>query len=248
MKIDLHALRTELLEEELLLLGKKKIKRFSSSGISGHSKSGRTQTKLNGHGGMSLGPLRRDRRAVQVLAFTSFDSKNYDCLQPPVRKVLTFMLYRLTVNVRHASSEPPAKAPLLTKNDVNACEVRPPPAVHDCHGRRSRQETRRCRSPVTKKHRRCSRRKSSINIAARSCQAGGSGEGAWSRRVALHKACMGVQVRTGTGIHWDAHQTFFFVRKSREGESKQIFQEYGFKKTSKITDDPLTKPKNMVPS
>ena len=54
---------------------------------------------------------------------------------------------------------------LLTEIDVNACEVRPPPAVHDCHGRRSRQKTRRCRSSVTIKHRRCSRRKSSINIA-----------------------------------------------------------------------------------
>ena len=53
----------ELLEEELLLLGKKKLKRFASSGISDHSKSGRTQTKLNARGGMSLGPLRRDRRS-----------------------------------------------------------------------------------------------------------------------------------------------------------------------------------------
>ena len=104
----LHALRTELLEEELLLLGKKKIKRFASSGISGHSKSGRTQTKMNRRGGMSLGPLRRDRRAVRVFAFTSCNSKNYDCLQPPVRKVLAFMLCRLT-DVRHAPSEPPAK-------------------------------------------------------------------------------------------------------------------------------------------
>ena len=72
-----------------------------------------------------------------------------------------------------------------------------------------------------------------------SCQAGGSGEGEWSRRVALHKACMGVQVHTGSRIHWDVHQTFF-VRKSGGGggESKQILREYGFKKTSKIRDDP----------
>ena len=49
------------------------------------------------------------------------------------------MLCRLT-DVRHAPSEPPAKEPLLTEIDVNACEVRPPPAVHDCHGRRSRQK------------------------------------------------------------------------------------------------------------
>ena len=88
-----------------------KIKRFASSGISGHSKSGRTQTKLNGRGGMSFRPLRRDRRAVRVFAFTSCDSKNYDCLQPPVRKVLAFMLCRLT-DVRHAPSEPPAKRTL----------------------------------------------------------------------------------------------------------------------------------------
>ena len=35
----------------------------------------------------------------------------------------------------------------------------------------------------------------------------------------------------------------FFVRKPGEGggESKQIFREYGFKKTSKITDDPLSR-------
>ena len=32
------------------------------------------------------------------------------------------------------------KEPLLTEIDVNACEVRPPPAVHDCHGRRSRKK------------------------------------------------------------------------------------------------------------
>ena len=62
----LHALRTELLEEELLLLGKKKIKWFASSGISIHSESGRTQTKLNGCGGMSYGPLRRDRPGVRL--------------------------------------------------------------------------------------------------------------------------------------------------------------------------------------
>ena len=36
------------------------------------------------------------------------------------------------------------------------------------------------------------------HCAVRSCQAGGSGEGEWSRRVALHEACMGVQVHTGT--------------------------------------------------
>ena len=34
------------------------------------------------------------------------------------------------------------KEPLLTEIDVvNACEVRPPPAVHDCHGRRFQTQT-----------------------------------------------------------------------------------------------------------
>ena len=52
--------------------------------------------------------------------------------------------------------------------------------------------------------------------AVRSCQAGGSGEGQWSRRVVLHEVCMGVQVHTGTRVHWGAHQTFF-VRKPGGG-------------------------------
>ena len=93
-----------------VLLRKENIKRFASSGIGGHSKSRRTQTKLNG--GMSLGPLRRDIRAVRVFAFTSCDSKSYDCFQPPVRKVLAFMLCRLAY-VRHAPSEQPAKRTLV---------------------------------------------------------------------------------------------------------------------------------------
>ena len=47
---------------------------------------GRRRSCCDGQGGMSFGPLWRDRRAVRVFAFTSCDSKNYDCLQPPVRK------------------------------------------------------------------------------------------------------------------------------------------------------------------
>ena len=89
---------------------------------------------------------------------------------------------------------------------------------------------------------RCSRRKSSINIAqwgvVRLVEMVKGTE--WSRRVALHKACMGVLVlvHTGTRIHWDAHQTFFCTKVRGRGESKQILREYGFKRTSKITDDP----------
>ena len=68
--------------------------------------------------------------------------------------------------------------------------------------------------------------------AVRSCQAGGSGEGEWSRLVALHEACMGVQVHTGTRIHWDAHQTFLYESQGEGGGgvSKQILRENGFKK------------------
>ena len=132
------------------------------------------------------------------------------------------------------------KEPLLTEIDVNVCEVRPPPAMHDCHGRRSRQKTRRCRSSVTKKHRRYSRRKSSINIV----QWGVVRlvvvvKGEWSRRVALHEACMGVQVHTGTRIHWDAHQTFF-VRKSGEGGGgpSKFFGNTDLKKLRKLRTTP----------
>ena len=67
--------------------------------------------------------------------------------------------------------------------------------------------------------------------AVRSCQAGGSGEGEWSRRVALHEACVGVQVQTGIRIHWDAHQTFFCSKvrgRGGGGESEQILRKYGF--------------------
>ena len=139
------------------------------SGISGHSKSGKTQTKLNGRGGMSFRPLRRDRRAVRVFAFTSCDSKNYDCLH----QFGKFSHSCCVAVTRQASRQ--RKEPLLTEIDVNAREVRPPPAVHDCHGRRSRQKTRRCRSSVSKKHRK--EKELDKHSAVRSCQAGGSGEG-----------------------------------------------------------------------
>ena len=58
------------------------------------------------------------------------------------------------------------KEPLLTEIDVNACEVRPPPAVISlCMTVMDGVPDKKTRrSSVTKKHRRCSRRKSSINI------------------------------------------------------------------------------------
>ena len=174
-----------------------------------------------------------------MFAFTSCDSKNYDCLQTPVRKVLAFILCRLT-DVRHAPSEPPAKRTLADgdrrERVRSAAAARRDPAVHDGHGRRSRQK------------------KSSLSIisyekasqvfeekelsAVRSCQAGGSGKGSgvddW---LCMNGGCSStylVHVYIGMPIK------LFFVRNSGGGgESKQILREYGFKKTSKITDDPL---------
>ena len=133
------------------------------------------------------------------------------------------------------------KEPLLTEIDVNACEVRPPPAVHDYHGQRVPDK----KLVVVDHHEKASQvfeeKELDKHSAVRSCQAGGSGEREWSRRVALPEAGMGVQVHTRTCIHWDAHQTFFGTKvrgRGGGGESKQILREYGFKKTSKITDDP----------
>ena len=191
---------------------------------------------------MSFGPLpsRRDRRAVRVFAFTSCDSKNYDCLQPQFGKFSHSRCVDSETSVTRQASRQ-RKEPLLTEIDVNACDsVRPPPAVHDYHGRRSRQKTRRCRSSVTKKHRRCSRRKSSINIA----QWGvvrlvvvvkGSGVDDWLC-MKLLRVFKYILVHTYIGVPIK----LFFVRKTGGGgESKQILWEYGFKKTSKITDDPI---------
>ena len=132
------------------------------------------------------------------------------------------------------------KEPLLTEIDVNTREVRPPPAVHDCHGRRSRQKTRRCRSSVTKKHRRCSRRKSSINIAQYVVVrlvvvVKGSGVDEWPcmKLVWMFKYIL-VHVYIGIPIK------LFFVRKSGGGGSPyKLFGNMDSKNPSKITDDPL---------
>ena len=222
-------------KRSFLLLGQKKVKRFASSGISGHSKSGRTQTKLNGRGEMSFGPLRRDRRAVRVFAFTSCDSKNYDCLQPTVWKVLAFMLCRLTP-VRQTPSEPPAKR-TLADGDRREC-VRSAAAAPCAWLSWTTFSTKNSSLSIIS-YEKASQvfegKELDKHGAVRSCQAGSSGEGEWSRRMALHKACMGVQVHTGSRIHWGAHQTFFCT-KVRGSPSKF----FGNKKTSKITDDPLS--------
>ena len=131
------------------------------------------------------------------------------------------------------------KEPLLTEIDVNASEVRPPPVAHDCHGRRSRKKTRRCRSPVTKKQV-FEEKELDKHSAVRNCQAGGSGEGEWSQRVALHEACMRVQVHTGTRIYWDAHQTFFCtkVRGGGGGSPSKFFESTDLKKNRKLRTTP----------
>ena len=214
-----------------------KMKRFASSGVSGHSKSGRTQTKLNGRGGMSFGPLRRDRRAVRVFTFTSCD-----CLQPPVRKVLAFMLCWLT-DVRHSPSEPPAKR-TLTDGDRRE-RVQSAIATRCAWLLWTAFPTKNSSLSIIsyeKASQVFEEKELDKHSAVRSCQAGGGGEGEWSRRVALHEACMGVHVLcTGTRIHWDANQTFFCTKVRGRGESNQILREYGFKKNFENYGRPLTR-------
>ena len=101
---------------------------------------------------------------------------------------------------------------------MNACEVRPPPAVRDCRGRRSRQKNSSLSIISYEKASQVFEEKElDKHSAVRSCQAGGSDQGEWSRRVALHKGCMVVQVHTGTRIHRDAHQTFFCTKGRGRG-------------------------------
>ena len=217
MKIDLHALRTELLEEELLLLGKKKLKgspvvvSVATAKVEGRRRSwtGAEECPLDPFDATDepsgCSPSQAAIWRTMIVFNHQFGRFSHSC---------TCSVDSQTSVTRQASRL--RKEPLLTEIHVNASEVRPPPAVHRLSWGRYRQKTCRCRSSVTKKHRRCSRRKSSINIA----QWGVVRPVVvveWSRRVALHKACMGVQVlvHTGTRIHWDAHQTFFFLHESQ---------------------------------
>ena len=139
--------------------------RFASSGISGHSKSGRTQTKLNRHGGISFGPLRRNRRAVRVFAFTSCDSKNYDCLQTTSSessRIHVGSTHRCPSCAKRAASE---KNPCWRRSTWTRAKCGGRPLCMTVMDGVPDKKTRRCWSSVTKRHRRCSRRKSSINIA-----------------------------------------------------------------------------------
>ena len=168
-----------------------KIKRFASSGISGHNRSGRTQTKLNGRRGMSFGPLRRDRRALRVFAFTSCDSKNYDCLQDSTTRSKSSRIHVVSTHRR------PSRAKRAT-SEKNPCWRRSTWTRAKC-GRRPLcmtvmdgvQDKNLSLSIISyEKHRRCSRRNSSRNM---------------------------VQVHTGTRIHWDANQTFFGTKLRGRG-------------------------------
>ena len=204
---------------------------------------------MNGRGpdGCPLDPFNAtDEPAVRVFAFTSCDSKNYDCLQPPVplgKFSHSCCVDSQTSVTRQASRQ--RKEPLLKEIDVNACEVRPP-AVHDCHGRRSHKKTHRCRSSVAKKHRRCSRRKNSINIAQCGVQSSvvrlvvvvkGSGVDDWF--------CMklGVQVYyTGTRIHWAWVPIKLFLYESQGGGGgggpSKFFGNTDLKKLRKLRTTP----------
>ena len=60
--------------------------------------------------------------------------------------------------------------------------------------------------------------------AVRSCQAGGSGEGEWSRQLALHEACFGVQV-----LPWPKKTATTIMHKI-----KTLFLSWDIKKSSLI--------------
>ena len=151
------------------------------------------------------------------------------------------MLCRLT-DVRHAPSEPPVKR-TLADGDRREC-VRSPTAARCAWLLWTAFPTKNSSLSIIsyeKASQVFEEKELNKHSAVTSCQAGGSGEGEWSRRVALHKACMGVQVHTGTRIIGMPIKLFFSTKVRGRGEAKQILWEYGFKKPSKLTDDPLPK-------
>ena len=68
-----------------------KIKRFASSGISGHSKSGRTQTKLNGRGGMSFVVWQEQWQSTECDTRYVVQRKKFDV-------ILRFLVDRISAN------------------------------------------------------------------------------------------------------------------------------------------------------
>ena len=61
--------------------------------------------------------------------------------------------------------------------------------------------------------------------------------------MALHEACMvhhmGVQVPTGTRIHWDTHQTFLLYESQGEvGSPSKFFGNTDLKKLRKLRTTP----------
>ena len=190
--------------------------------ISGYSKRGRTQTKLNG--------LQRDVLVTSLRNPFDATDESSRCLpsQAEIRRTMIvinrqfgkfswFMLCRLT-DVCHGPSEPPAKRTLGPWRRWTWTLA--PRAAAD---RRARLSTTAfpTKSPslsiisFEKASQVLEEKELDKRSSVKSCQA--SGEGEWSR-VNQHEACTGVQVPTGTHLHWDARQTFFFfVRKSGEG-------------------------------
>ena len=63
--------------------------------------------------------------------------------------------------------------------------------------------------------------------------------------MAMHEACMGVQVHTGTRIHWGAHQTFFLYESQGEGgggggSPSKFFGNTDLKKLRKLQTTPYS--------
>ena len=88
----------------------------------------RFQRDINDVTGVSLSLSLPLTKVTDAQYRKRFRASYNDCLQPPVRKVLAFMLCRFT-DVRHAPSEPSAKRTLADGDRRERCEVRPPPAV-----------------------------------------------------------------------------------------------------------------------
>ena len=113
VKIDLHALRTELLEEEPLLFGKKKIKRFASSGINGLSKSGEGRRRSwTGEEGCPLDPFDATDEPSGCSPSQAAIPRTMIVFNHQFGKFSQSRIHVVSTDVRHAPSESPAKRTL----------------------------------------------------------------------------------------------------------------------------------------
>ena len=185
---------------------------------------------------MSLGPLRRDRHPVvclHVFAFTSCNSKNYDCHQPPVRKVLVIMLCPTLTDVCHMPNEPPAKRTVVDGDRREGMRS----AAAARHAWLSSTAFPTKSSPLSiisyeKALQVFEEKELDHRSAVRSCQAGGSGKAKGSgvdewhcMKLVWEFKCILVHVHIGMAI-----KLLFCTKSLGGGESKQILREYGFKK------------------